>query len=82
MLGLLWDKDALFKPEVRPDAGTKEISVPLSTIIDPSLPKMLRDFVQKAKDSEGRPVRELGQLTRDKFLEFYRKHTGLNSGTE
>ena len=76
LLGLFWDAEELQKPEVRPDAGAKQLQVPLALVIQPELPKILRDYIQKAKDEKGQPIKELGALPRDDFMEFYRKYVG------
>lgn len=80
MLGLLWEKDELFKPEVRPDASVEQLHVPLSLVLQPDLLKQMRDWVQKGKDKAGKPIKELGALSRDDFIEFYRQHTTMNLG--
>jgi hypothetical protein len=80
VLGLLWEKEELFKPEVRPDAGVEQLHVPLSLVLNPDLLKQMRDWVQKGKDKSGKPIKELGALSRDEFIEFYRQHTTLNAG--
>lgn len=77
---MLWEKDELFKPEVRPDAGVEQLQVPLSLVLNPDLLKQMRDWVQKGKDKTGKPIKELGALSRDEFIEFYRKHTTMNVG--
>ena len=76
---MLWEKDELFTPEVRPDASVEQLHVPLSLVIQPELLKSMRDWVQKGKDDKGKPIKELGALSRDAFLEFYRQHTTLNT---
>jgi len=39
----------------------------------------MRDWVQKGKDDSGKPIKELGALSRDEFIEFYRQHTTLDT---
>jgi hypothetical protein len=76
---LLWEKEELFKPEVRPDASVEQLHVPLTLILNPDLLKQMREWVQKGKDKTGKPIKELGTLDRDAFIEFYRQHTTMNT---
>jgi len=78
----LWEKDELFKPEVRPDSGIETLHVPLALVLQPDLLKTLRDYVQKGKDDKGRPIKELGAMNREDFIEFYMKHTTMKTGHE
>jgi hypothetical protein len=82
MLGLLWTKEDLTKPRTRPDAGVEELMIPLATVIDPKLTEGLKAFISKAKDKQGRPIKELGQLGREDFLKFYSQHTTMKTGEE
>lgn len=67
---------------MRPDAGVQQIHVPLSLVLQPDLLKELRTFVQQAKDDRGMPIKELGALSRDQFLEWYMQHTTMKTGHE
>jgi len=58
----------------------EELFIPLATVIDPKLTEGLRAWISKAKDDQGRPIKELGQLDREAFLEFYRQHTTMKTG--
>ena len=80
VLGLLWTKEELTKPTTRPDAGVAELFIPLATVIDPKLTEGLKAWISKARDDQGRPIKELGQLDRDAFLEWYRQHSPLKTG--
>lgn len=64
---------------MRPDASVEQLHVPLSLVINPDLLKHMRDWVQKGKDDRGKPIKELGALSRDEFIEFYRRHTTMNT---
>ena len=78
MLGCLWYKDDLDVKAGRPrrDLGRpppNEFRVALTELLNPDLRKELRKFLEQAKDEQGRPVRELGYVDKDKFLEHYRQ---------
>lgn len=77
LLGLLWDRDEIFKPPVRPDMDIKQFFVPLAQLLKPDLLKALRDYISKEKDEQGQPIKELGALDRESFLEWYRSHTDM-----
>jgi hypothetical protein len=77
MLGLLWDRDEIFKPPVRPDMEIKQFFVPLAQLLKPNLLKALRDYISKEKDDQGKPIKELGALDKESFLEFYRNYTSM-----
>lgn len=53
--------------------------MPLSLVLQPDLLKTMREYVGKAKDDQGNAIKELGQLSRDEFLEFYRQYTGMKT---
>jgi hypothetical protein len=80
MLGLLWSKEELFKPEVRPDQSVKELAIPLALILRPDLTTEMRKYISKVKDESGKPVKELGALSREDFLAVYREHTQMKTG--
>jgi hypothetical protein len=80
MLGLLWSKEELFAPAVRPDAGIKELAIPLSLIMRPDLTTELRKYISKVKDDTGKPIKELGTLSREEFIQYYKDHTSINTG--
>ena len=78
---MLWSKEELFKPEVRPDQSVKELAIPLALILRPDLTTELRKYISKVKDESGKPVKELGALSREKFIQYYREHTAIKTGT-
>lgn len=77
LLGLLWDRDEIFKAPVRPDLEVKQLFIPLAQLIKPDLLKALRDYISKSKDDQGNPIKELGSLDKESFLEFYRNYSGM-----
>ncbi len=72
-MGLRWTRTELFKPDVRPDDDIEEISVPLALLLNPDLLNDLRSWVKDRRDKKGGHVVELGKLTRNEFLDWYRK---------
>jgi hypothetical protein len=41
-------------------------------LLNPDLMNILRKWISKVKDERGQPVKELGALTLENFLEFYK----------
>lgn len=72
-LGLLWTREELFKPSVRPDDDVDKVEIPLSTLLLPGLENQLRAYMKKRGSGNNHEV-ELGRImTKDEFLEFYRR---------
>jgi len=78
MLGLLWTRDELedVKPRGRPDADVKELHLNLASLLVPELEKGLRNWIKKAKDEKGNPIKELGLLPRDQWLDVIKQALG------
>lgn len=71
ILGLSWTRDEIFKPPQRPTLDSEEYLIPLSLLINPDLVKNLRNWVNKQKDEQGKPLTELGMLPIDEFFKYY-----------
>lgn len=71
ILGLIWDRSDLFKPDIRPDGLVEKVLIPLSLLLEPKLKENLRAQMQKSEKTKNEV--ELGRLDKDSYISLYRK---------